>query len=182
MEVDFLTYRMYERFIMTGIIFFVGICMIFYMLWKKPWQNVEASNMWLAATFQVSNPLLVLGVLVAYSWASLSNPVVRERPETVTAVPPGVFANAGESSRTESAIGGQSEALMAVFQHLYVARSVEKNAQTLSLSDSADILDLALKYEALETAGVTPENLLVNNASYAKIKQGIEDGYAALDR
>ena len=186
MEVDFFTLRIYERLIMTGIVFFLGICMVFYMMFKDPMQEVSAKAWWVTATFRIFNPLLVLGVMVAYSWVSLSNPMVRERPLNNNASNSnsqnGVFAGIGESGITERALGGTSATIQGVYERLYTARALELGTASLSLLETADLLDLSLKYADLDVAAAVPENLFSNGATFKTIEQGILDGHSALDR
>ncbi|KMW56857.1 hypothetical protein AIOL_001814 [Candidatus Rhodobacter oscarellae] len=181
MEQYLVEIRVLERLFMTVVIFGVGL--IFIVVFARRGHEMtllitEGKGILGNIVATISLPVLLLAILVAYAWVSLSNPVtIQDTATKIAAISPPEDTPVTTSGNSYIGLGGtETVALIEnYYQDLFRAfQEAGENRERLSVSDSKFLVGLAARLSMLRARGEFEPDLFVSGFSFAEIQRRIE--------
>lgn len=184
-SVDIATIRLYERLAISVIIFGIGIIAIVIFAWKGKEMAVETGGLIGRINASLNMAIFVFAILVAYAWANMANPISVElsqddgRGGDVIYAGPLGGNNAAVTGRFIG-LGGLGDQVTGHFQQLFVpfANSQRPRATSISASEAAMLVDLAVKLTALRERGEFEPDLFSGLPDFYDVQRTIEAAYA----
>lgn len=161
-------WRLLERLFFSFVVVVFGLVLA-YRMYRSVNIEIEASG-YKVRIAKLSGSVFLFVGLIGYSWVSFSNPMTLEFKKTTT--------GAGESEEElVKFVGiGAGVEIVPIYQELFLLKSQEVSQLTLSMSESSQLLELAIKIHSRRRVDPQFEpNLFDGNLTINQIRRKVKD-------